>query len=464
MAAALCAYAVVLFAPQVLNDGDTWWHLATGLRILQTGVVPDADPFSHTMAGRPWQAHEWLSEVLMALAYRAAGWGGLVMLVGLAAGGAVLTLGAWLARFLRPLSVLVVLALVMGLAAGGLLARPHVLTLPVVAAWTCALLLAREKDRAPPLWLAGLMVLWANMHGGYVFGLALIGPFALEALVAAPRDRWVGVIRGWGAFGVLSLAAALVTPHGIEGLLFPFQVMTLDSLPGIAEWRATDFSSLGPLEIALLASLFVLLTRGVQVPALRLLVVLLLLHMALQHVRHQMLLGLVGALVLAEPLGGALNGGGRTPVRAGRWLAAVGLAALLALSTVRLAVPLVRTDGLNAPVSALAAVPPALAQRPVLNAYGFGGFLIFNGVRPYIDGRADMYGDAFTGAFFRMADGDSALLDQAIARHGVEWALLEPGSPLARAFEARAGWTRLHADRQAVVYARSTSAPPSTTR
>jgi hypothetical protein len=37
----------------------------------------------------------------------------------------------------------------------------------------------------------------------------------------------------------------------------------------------------------------------------------------------------------------------------------------------------------------------------VLNTYGFGGYLIFSGVRPFIDGRSDMYGDAF---FMRYAD------------------------------------------------------------
>ena len=56
---------------------------------------------------------------------------------------------------------------------------------------------------------------------------------------------------------------------------------------------------------------------------------------------------------------------------------------------------MVREDIFTSPGAAFAHVPASLAAMPVLNEYNFGGFLIFNGVRPFIDGRADMYGDKF---------------------------------------------------------------------
>ncbi|HEX5776646.1 MAG TPA: hypothetical protein VFX95_08205, partial [Caulobacteraceae bacterium] len=102
--AGLVMYTVVLFAPQVLHDGDTFWHIAAGELMLDTRQVIHADPFSHTMPGKEWQTHEWLSEIVMALAYRAAGWNGIVILGGLAAGASALIMGAWLARHMPPLS------------------------------------------------------------------------------------------------------------------------------------------------------------------------------------------------------------------------------------------------------------------------------------------------------------------------------------------------------------------------
>lgn len=468
--AALVMYGVVLFAPQVLYDADTFWHIAAGERMLDTRQVIHTDPFSHTMPGAEWQTHEWLSEILMALAYRAGGWNGVVMLGGLAAGAAAGLLGGWLSRFAPPLTTFVTVTLGFGTLITSLLVRPHIIALPLMALWVIALMLAREKDRSPPLWLAAVMVVWANLHGSYVFGLALIGPFALEALISAPRSRWLEVTWRWGLFGVLALVAALITPHGIEGLIHPFQLMTMTSLPDIVEWRPTDFSKNKAFEAGLLAALFVGLSRGVHVPIVRLAVLLLLLHMALQHTRHVVVLGVVGPLLLAEPLGKALapHFKGELSKRL-RPILALALVAVLGVTAVRFIKPLVRVDGYHAPISAFEAVPADLRDKPVLNSYGLGGYLIFKGVKVYIDGRADMYGDAFTKRYLRIARGDAAALDKAIEEFGIEWMFLEKDAILAQRMAKKPGWRKLYGDKVAVVYVRdsygrSTSAPSSTTR
>ena len=66
-----------------------------------------------------------------------------------------------------------------------LLARPHVLAMPVMLAWVGGLVAAADRRGAPSFWLLPLMALWANLHGGFVFGLVLIAPIALDA-VGAP--------------------------------------------------------------------------------------------------------------------------------------------------------------------------------------------------------------------------------------------------------------------------------------
>ena len=78
-AIAVSLFTLAAFAPQVLGDGDTWSHVATGEWIIAHGTAPHADPFSHSMLGAPWTAHEWLSEVLLALAFRLGGWSGDVL-------------------------------------------------------------------------------------------------------------------------------------------------------------------------------------------------------------------------------------------------------------------------------------------------------------------------------------------------------------------------------------------------
>ena len=457
---ALIIGAGVAFAPQVLNDGDTYWHLAAGEWMLAHGQILHADPFSYTAAGRPWQTHEWLSEVLMAAAYRAAGWSGVQLLFGAAAGLVAAVMGSELRRRLPPLSQVIALVLAFAVLSGSLLARPHLLALPVLAIWTAGLLRAREGSGAPSPWLLPLMTLWANLHGGFVIGLALAGAFAVEAaLDAAPGDR-LGAMRRWGVFLAGAVLAALVTPHGVEGFLFPLNIMGMKILPGIVEWRGADFSQIGPFELALIATLYVMLSRGVKTPAIRLIVLLGLLHLGLHQVRQQMVLGCVGALLLAEPLGKVLHaepGARRLPL--GWKPAAAGLGALATLLVAaRLWTPTVRADGPTSPVSALAHVPASLRDQPVFNEYGMGGYLIFMGVKPFIDGRADMYGDPFVEAYFA-ADGDPGRLRQTLARYRVGWTILDPRSPAVAVLDNTPGWKRLYADSVAVVHVRGPGPP-----
>ncbi|MET3665469.1 hypothetical protein [Caulobacter sp. 1776] len=452
LAAAFVMAAVVLFAPQVLNDGDTWWHLATGEWILSHGRVPDRDVFSYSMAGHPWVAHEWLSETLMALAARAAGWSGVVILFAAVAGGSAWLLAQRLARDLGGLTLAAVTALSLACMGDSLLVRPHLFMLPLLLVWTLEMLAARDEGRAPHLVFAFLMTLWANLHGSYVFGFVIAGAFGLEALTEPGADR-IKALRGWGLFGLASLVGAVVTPHGLYGLVFPFQLMTMTVLPHIQEWRAQDFSHVSTFVIALLATLFVCLGRGVKVPPIRLLLLLAVLFMALQHVRHQLVLAAIAPLLLARPLAEALGHERRDTRMARAWLIGFGVA-VLTLAGLRLTLPLHRIDGLNSPVTALEHVPADLRAQPVLNGYGLGGYLIHQGVRPFIDGRADMYGDAFSADYFKATSPDPAALESLARRYRVAWTIFAPDDPAVAALDANPAWRRIHADRQAVVHRR----------
>ena len=444
---------LVSFAPQILNDGDSFWHIAAGRWILDHRGVPSTDPFSFTFAGRPWVAHEWLSEVVMALAYRAAGWAGVMLLTGLVMTALAAIMGRWLVRWLSLLTALV--AMVLGLAAVGpsLLARPHVFVLPILALWTVELLAARAEDRAPSVWLIPLIALWANLHGSFAIGFLIAGAFALETGLDFRRWR-PRLLAGWAAVLVGALIATLATPNGVQGLAFPLQLLNMKSLPAfIGEWRAPDFMTLQPEEVILLAGLFFLFQRGVRLTAARTLLLLGLLHMALQHVRHEMLLGVVAPLVIAEPLARTMGvvAAKPTPWRLPAPQMALGAGLLVAAIVARLVTPEVRVDGPTAPITALAAVPPDLRKTPVINDYDFGGYLIFSGVRPFIDGRTDMYGDTFMSEDDLLERGDWMTTRAILARYHIRWSILRPDRPLVGVLDETPGWRRLYADRYAVV-------------
>jgi hypothetical protein len=457
--AALLFFALASFIPAVLNDGDTFWHIAAGEWILAHRSVPTTDPFTFSMPGGPWTAHEWLSEVLMALSYRIGGWSCVVILTGAAVAAAAFALGRRLARDLDGPALVMVLTLGLSLWAGGLLARPHILALPLLAFWAAALFDARDDDRPPPFALLPLMTVWANMHGSFLLGLALLGPLALDALVCAPEGKRIEVLRGWVLFGLLALGAAMIHPEGVHALLFPLTLMGMKSLSGVVEWRPEPFDRFTPLELNLLALIGFALHRRVRVAPVRLILLVGLIHLALHHQRHALILGLLAPMILARPVAEALDqhpGPWRPLTRA--QIAAI-LAGFVALAGIRLALPVVRENGPTAPIAALAAVPAELRAQPVLNHYNFGGYLIFSGVKPYVDGRTDMFGDAFLANYDRIAAGDAKALDEALEKFGVTWTMFPPREPVTKEMEAKPGWTRLFADDEAVIHVRKDAAP-----
>ena len=449
-AVAVLAYTVVLFTPQLLNDGDTYWHLATGAWVLRHGTVPTVDPFSYTVLGAPWHAHEWLADLAMQLAFALGGWSGVVILFGVALALALGLLTRHLSRWLRLVPTLVTVAVAACCISPSLLARPHLLTLPLLELWTAWLLIGRERGRAP--WaVLPLMPAWANMHGSFMLGLALLAGFTLErALAAGAQERRMA--GQWLLLLGAAVVSAMATPWGWRGLAFPFQLLGMRALAGIREWQPPDLQALPPIEIALLATLFVCLTRGVRVSVFRTLILIAVLYLALGHARHQMLAGVVGALVLAAPLGRTL--GLPESERRSRAVLPAALAVAVIVSGIRLTFPVVRSGAEAGPIAAVAVVPPAMRARPVLNEYGFGGYLIFKGVRPYIDGRTDLYGDAFLHHYDEMVSPDRALLERTIEGRHVQWTIFPPGSPVVPVMDALPGWKRLYADRVAVIHAR----------
>jgi hypothetical protein len=444
--AGLAAYALTAFSPAILNDGDTYWHIRAGEWMILHGAVLRTDPFSYTVAGAPWHTAEWLAEIIMAQAWRA-GWPGVHLLFAASAGVTAGVVGYFVRR--RTELVPALLATVLGLSCitGSLLARPHMLVLPLLAIWTAGLVSAREKDRAPSWWLIPVIPLWANLHGSFAFGLVLAGGFALEAVLQSP-DRKKAAVR-WGLFLLAAVASALITPFGIEGLLFPLRLTAMQGIAHIGEWQATDFSHTSPFEFALLASLVVMGSGKLRVPLLRLMMLAGLTYLALTHARHQMLLGVCAPLMLAPSL--ARTWPKKTETTPS-WLAIAAGLGLLLLTATRLALPITRGDDSVTPATALAHVPRFVRETPVLNDYSFGSWLIWNGVRPFIDSRADLYGDIFLRNYADITAPDKDALASTLAYYHVRWTIFSANAPVVKLLDATPGWHRFYTDKLAVVH------------
>jgi hypothetical protein len=463
-------------ADRILGDGDTYWHVAAGRWVVEHGTVPHSDPFSHSMPGAPWTAHEWLAELVLQAVQGAAGWAGLVALAAVSVALALGVLARFLLRRMEPAHALLFVVLAAQMSLSHVLARPHVLAWPLLLVWVATLVDAGEARRSPPWWLLGVMPLWANLHGSFTIGLALGAALALDAVLAHPVGQRRPAALRWVGFIALATLGALLTPFGVGTIEFTLHVMSLKvALAVIEEWQSPNFQVLQPFAIWLVLVLALGLSGRVRLPVVRLLLLLGLVYLALKHQRNIALLGLVSPLLLAAPLArgwqATASGSGdvvaldrwfRALAQPSRWGARVAclcVAALLVLVVLpaRKPQPAASITPHRAVEAALAAAP----QGPVFNDYSFGGYLIYRGIPVFIDGRADMYGDKFLQeALDAMKLKDRRGFLEFLERHGFGWSLLQPGTPAIALLDELPGWRRVYADDDAVVHVRAGAPAP----
>ena len=466
---ALIYLVFLVHGNSLLADADTYWHLAVGRWILEHGTIPVFDPFSHSMRGAPWIAHEWLSEAIFAAAYAAAGWTGPVALTALAFAGALAMLTRFLLKEMEPVHVLMFVAFAVMLPLTHLLARPHVLAMPLMVLWTAHLTRASERGRAPSLWLLPAMMLWANLHGSFTLGLGLTLFFSVEGVLnARSQNKTMAAAKSWFAFAGLAFLSAMATPHGLKGILFTLHIFGGSyALDHIAEWRSPDFHFFQPLEVWLFVGLAVVLFQGLRLPLTRIALLLGLLHLGLTHGRNIELLGLLAPLFLAAPLAGQWRGRQAAghqwanadrffqalAQRAGKGATVLAIGGLVAATVLFVQLCKLQPGEGITPTDAIQAARKANLTGPVLNGYNFGGYLIYSGISPFIDGRADMYGDAFLKQYaealsLEAPDG----LPKILEKYRIQWTLLPPNAPAVALLDHLPEWRRFYADKTAVVH------------
>jgi hypothetical protein len=459
----VAVYALFLLAGnRLLIDPDTLWQITVGQWILDHRAVPETDVYSFTKYGQPWISTQWLAQVLYAKAFSFAGWSGPVVLAATAIATTFALLARFLSRRLSESTTLVFIAAALALTVPHLLARPHVLALPVMVAWVAGLVAAADRRDAPSWLLLPLMALWANLHGGFVFGLMLIAPIALDAVLAAEEKKRKALILRWACFGCIALIAACCTPYGWNALLAAQKILSLGgALPLLLEWKPADFGSIGPFELCLLLGFALVLHRGVTLPLMRIVLLLGLLHMALAQGRAAENLALIAPLVLAAPLARQIGGSevftsSTSPMRGSLFacVATVLVAGTLAYTSVHRFAPHMH----GAPAAAVTELKKLNVSR-VFNDYDFGGYLIANGVAPFIDGRTELYGEKF----FVDHNAASGLMEpenlfRLLDEYKIEATLMRTQSAATKLLDHIDGWQKIYSDDIATIHLRKAGA------
>lgn len=471
--AILLILAIFIISLRPIADPDFWWHLRTGQLIFETHQVPETDPFSSTVTGKPWIAHEWLSELFMYGLYRLGGFSLLIFIFSV-----LITAGFLLVYLRSPERPFVAgFALLLGALATAPTwgVRPQMISLFLTSLFLY-LLDAYQTTRRVRfiLPLPFITLLWVNLHAGYALGLGIVCIYilgdGLELLTHFLRKekplpgRLVKAILWLIGILVVCLMAVVVNPNGPKLYLYPFETLTSPSMQQfIQEWFSPDFhqGEWQPLAWMILALIgFGLLSRKTSSPT-KILLTLVFGYAALVSMRNVPLFAIAAVPVLSEQIGSLVQIKTEQPLKSRilSWLNPLLLALVILAAGVRfvsVSAEQAKTEQAQFPFQAVNWI---LQNRPagrLYNSYGWGGYLIWR-LYPqypvYIDGRADLYGDQFIYNYLSIYDAEPGWNDKLIAQK-VGTILIEPSSPLANVLQMSTDWKVAFKDPSSLIFIR----------
>jgi hypothetical protein len=459
------------------QDPDFWWHLRIGRWMVDHAKLPSTDIFTFTVPDHVWTDHEYLTEILMWLIYRAAGTVGLSLAFGL-----LTWAGFWIIyrQVRRQPWVIVGVGLAMGAIAGSPIWGPRAQMITFFLSclelyWLQGYLSGRSRAVQ---WFPLVMVLWANLHGGWVIGFAWLGVALVSELIGWVWDRENPAHRAHVRFLaiiiVFSVLAVAATPHGLTLYPYPFQTQgSIAQQKLIVEWFSPDFHQvyLRPFEALVF---LIIIGFALRRPSIyELLLTVLGLGLALQSVRNVALFVAVATPVLINSYSAywrevsAARGWklGLPPRRVFAVVTAVVLAVIAGATALRIvdstSEAKQRTlDSSSYPIAAAnwLAAHPEVGTR-MYNQYGWGGYLAYRfypdpNRRVFIFGEAALMGDKLLNQY---QDVQTLRSDwkQVLDQYQVDYVVYNKGEALANVLATQPDWTLAYQDSVAVIYIRT---------
>lgn len=490
-----------ILAAKLLGDADIGWHIRNGEQMIESHHVTRVDLFSGRVgamgeieSGRPWYAWEWLFDASIALVDK---WMGLNGVVFVSAFVIAFTFALVFRLALMRSGNLPVTAVFLLLSFGAtsihLLARPHIVSWLLAVIWFQLLDSAEigKEHRARLFWLPVLMFLWANLHGGFVLGFALLGLYLVSAacrwfFIPEQRPQTTEWLRNLGVVTTLSAVASLLNPFGYKLHVHIAQYLSDRWLMDhIDEFLSPNFYGIAQqcFSILLIVTVMAMAARRANLRASQLLVVVFAVYTGLYASRNlpvaSMLLTLITVPVISRTISEAATSAGvPAPMRnlfarfgsfASRmknmefrfvghlWPVLLTLFGFFVcfvggkLSTHQLMDA--HFDAKRFPVEAVQSLSGPDAEL-VFAPDSWGGYLIYRlypRYRVYVDDRHDFYGSEFLKSYLRTISIAPDWKEQ-LEKTRVHWVLVPGGSSLANALKENGNWKVVYTDQTAVLF------------
>lgn len=465
----LLVFFIILSPPQ---DADMWWHLAAGKNMVEQGRILTTDIFSYTHRGEPWTNAFWLSDIVLFMTYRFGGYLGLTVLTALVAVGTMGVIYGHVKNSSLPVTLCVILLGTVAIAPVWT-PRPQIFSFLLLAILDYGLNSSKAILRRRPWLLIGLFILWANVHGGFIWGFLLLLAFivgkAMDNMLRRENSLSLRELAELGLWTLIAVLAVAINPNGIFLWKLPFYTVDV-SIQSIAEWSSPDFHR---LDLHPLLWLFFLLIIGTGTSRTVLswrsiLTVTGFSYMAFISQRSIGPFVVVAMPVVIHSLATAWQEWSTLLSRLGSrrqsnpvspvfvvilHLLILGVFAGLTLfRAYSVSTDLKVHAGL--PQNAVEAIRASQPDAQMFNSYNWGGYLQWElpEYPVFIDGRADLYGEQTINDWWRIVNGAGEGL-QLLDSWNINFVVLEPGWPILEELERR-GWRTLYEDDIAVVMER----------
>lgn len=464
---------------KLLGDGDTGYHIRTGEYILKTFSVPRHDIFSFLTPAIPWTAHEWLSEIVMALIYRVSGLSGIVFFFA----GIIAAVYYLLFKILRSYkgNILVAISIILLVILSSQihwLARPHIFSLLLIVIWYHLLDLYEYSDRNYLYFMPLLMLLWVNLHGGFIIGLVLNGIYLtgnISKLIIATSDKkenHTKKIRMLGLITIGCFLATLINPYGYHILLFPFR-LTSDKyiMNSIIEFVSPNFHDPLVFKYFLLLMITVFAISRKSLNIIELMITALFTYMALYSLRYIPLYAIIVAIILVKQSEYIVNQSDTgfmsfMKKRAERisfvdsstkgylWPVAAMLVSLIVIINANV---VHRFDKETFPVAAVEFLQQEHLKGNMFNNDQFGDYIIYKvwpEYKVFFDGRSDMYGAERIKEYYKITRIEPGWED-VLKKYDINWIIYNNESTLSQFLLQRDDWRLIYADKVANIFMRN---------
>lgn len=472
-------YISLCVGRELLQDGDTGYHIRVGDVILNNWAIPKQDIFSFITPTLPWTAHEWLAEIVMSLLHKAGGLTAIVLFFALIIATTCYTLFRSMAKVRGNVLVAILITLLfIACAKVHWLARPHVFSMLIYVVWYW-LLDRFNRDEKVQLWLFPcIMLVWVNLHGGYIVGFVLLGIDIVGSMLSqllTDDSREKGLLRT-RALRLLKvsfacLATSLINPIGYKILLFPFRLVS-DSyvMDHVNEFLAPDFHKLTFFRLLILLVVAVLIFGRDRLTCTESLLLVFFLNMSLYSVRYIPLFALVSLPILIKQLTPhaerLISKSVFLKNRAETILTTDGSAKGIFWPIVTIIVVCTLwingsvSYGFNPDIKPVHAVNFLQKEKITGNMFNndeFGDILIYSAYERYkvfIDGRLDMYGAERMKEYSKICNFEQGW-EKVLEKYHMTWIFYDADSHLSRYLLQDKRWHLVYADKVANIFVRN---------